>query len=129
MNTSPPPLRGTALLVAAVNQIIRHQETWDQKGWHSECGTKHCVAGWMQVLGGRKPSAEFAREDATALGGLSYVEACLLFSSQAKLGHLHAGASAKAAGRRIVDDAGWTTILPTPTDQIAPIEYVEGSVA
>jgi hypothetical protein len=43
-------LTGPELLRAAVNQIIEHPETWNQRSWH--CGTSHCVAGWCNVLAG-----------------------------------------------------------------------------
>ena len=45
------PLRGKALLKAAINQILANPKQWDQETYH--CGTKHCVAGWCQILGGR----------------------------------------------------------------------------
>lgn len=35
-----------------LDQILSHPETWNQKAWHTECGTQHCIAGWAQILGG-----------------------------------------------------------------------------
>ncbi|HEY3493357.1 MAG TPA: pentapeptide repeat-containing protein [Polyangiaceae bacterium] len=33
-----------------LDQITAHPETWDQRAWHSKCGTRHCVAGWAVRL-------------------------------------------------------------------------------
>ena len=56
------PLRGKALLRAAINQIIQNPKTWNQRSYH--CGTKHCVAGWCQILGGRTKKEIEATEQA-----------------------------------------------------------------
>ncbi len=45
---TPKPLRGPALAVAAMNQIIRHPETWMQSYW--DCGSSHCFGGWCIAL-------------------------------------------------------------------------------
>jgi hypothetical protein len=67
------PLRGKELLIAVVDQITKHPETWDQTQWH--CGTSHCVAGWAQIMGGRKEDADTALDDARELIGLADFEA------------------------------------------------------
>ena len=36
-----------------IDQIKSHPETWNQEKWHSECGTKHCIAGWAQIHAGK----------------------------------------------------------------------------
>ncbi|HMP07606.1 MAG TPA: hypothetical protein PJ982_14750 [Lacipirellulaceae bacterium] len=83
-------LRGPDLLVAVVNHILQHRETWDQKEWHSECGTKHCVAGWTQVMGGQPMDEDCVVDDAEELLGLSYDEANYLFSSDRTLYEIRA---------------------------------------
>lgn len=35
-----------------IKQIIDHPETYNQRIYHSECGTSHCIAGWCDVLSG-----------------------------------------------------------------------------
>jgi len=35
-----------------LDQIQTRPESLDQMVWHSECGTKHCCAGWAVVLAG-----------------------------------------------------------------------------
>src|SRR5690606_3904822 len=47
------PRRPVAGLAARVlDQIELHPNTHDQAVWHSECGTRHCCAGWAVVLAG-----------------------------------------------------------------------------
>lgn len=70
--TKAKPLRGGALARAAVNQILLHPETWDQSQWHNECGSKHCFAGWCQILAGKEPNCDMAEEDAMKALGLSF---------------------------------------------------------
>jgi hypothetical protein len=62
-----------------IAQIKAHPETWDQSVWHSSCGTKHCYAGWAQILGGGQANEGTAREDAIQLLGLTKAEADYLF--------------------------------------------------
>ena len=73
-------LRGPDLLVAVVNHILQHPETWNQGVYHSRCGTRHCVAGWAQIMGGRDANKDTAHEDAEGLLGLSQGQAAYLFS-------------------------------------------------
>ena len=54
----------TELLRKAVNQILDHPETWDQTTWHSNCGTKHCIAGHCQILAGYQQDALKAQKEA-----------------------------------------------------------------
>jgi hypothetical protein len=44
------PLKGKLLLAEAYNQILLHPETHNQEVWHSDCGTSHCLYGWVEVL-------------------------------------------------------------------------------
>ena len=86
---SSAPLQGEKLLKTAVNQILRHPDTWDQATWHSECGTKHCIAGWCQILSGNKVSACDAMRDARAALDISSADACWLFSGARSLGEIY----------------------------------------
>ena len=80
-----PKLSGEKLLKTAINQIIRHPETWDQSAWHSDCGTKHCLAGWCQILSGKRPNKETALEDARKALRISLEEARRLFRTSCPL--------------------------------------------
>lgn len=56
------PLRGRALAYAALDQIKRDPEHWDQTKWigESECGTTACFAGRVVIMAGidlESPSA------------------------------------------------------------------------
>ena len=62
-----------------LQQIESHPETWEQTRWH--CGTKHCLAGWAQILSGKEPNDNTVRRDARAFLDLSMAEADYLFDS------------------------------------------------
>ncbi len=48
-----PAVNAPAGLAAAIiKQITEHPETYAQEAWHSDCRTKHCVAGWAVTLAG-----------------------------------------------------------------------------
>ena len=78
MNTTEP-LRGEKLLKTVVNQILAHPETWYQGNWH--CGTKHCIAGWCQILSGKPQNSDSAASDAQEALGISDTDASFLFRS------------------------------------------------
>lgn len=63
-----------------LDQIRNHPETWKQEVWHTQCGTKHCVAGWAQVLSGQ-PVSNMASEDARRWLDVSVSVADYLFAS------------------------------------------------
>ena len=88
--TTPPTLRGAELARAAVNQILAHPESWQQSAWHSPCGTKHCFAGWCQILSGKPLNADTSKQDAREALGFSESDANWFFRSTASLGELHA---------------------------------------
>lgn len=79
-------LRGAELLRAAVNNILDHPETFDQTQWH--CGTKHCIAGHCQILGGR-PQNSRAASDAEEMLGISKDDADWLFAGHRSLPEIH----------------------------------------
>jgi hypothetical protein len=89
MKTKNEPLRGEKLLKAAVNQILAHPETWEQTLWHSSCGTKHCIAGWCQILSGKPAVPDLAKEEARAALGISPFEADYLFHGYRTLGEIY----------------------------------------
>ncbi len=83
------PLRGLELLKAAINQIIAHPATWEQSTWHSDCGTRHCLAGWCQILGGRVMSSAEAEHDARDMLQLSNLAATWLFAGYRTLPEIY----------------------------------------
>jgi hypothetical protein len=56
---------------------------WKQDSWH--CGTKHCFAGWAQVLANKPVSNETVRRDARQFLGLTMAEADYLFAGHRTL--------------------------------------------
>jgi hypothetical protein len=81
------PLRGEKLAKAVLNQILQHPETWDQNQWH--CGTKHCFAGWSQILGGSQPDMASVQEEARTFLGIERFEADELFGRSCSLNKLY----------------------------------------
>lgn len=63
------PLRGDALLRAAVDHILLHPETWDQGVWHWQ--TRHCFGGWCQILAGRPAGSSSVFSDLMQFGEVS----------------------------------------------------------
>jgi hypothetical protein len=55
------PLKGKILLTQAFNQILLHPETHEQGSWHTDCGTKHCLFGWVQMLNDRNANGGILR--------------------------------------------------------------------
>jgi len=62
---------------------------WDQGSWH--CGTKHCFAGWAQILSGKPANDATARVDAREWLGLTRYEADYFFSMVRTLEDFQAG--------------------------------------
>lgn len=50
-------IKNWPLFLSAIEQIIRHPETWNQNTYASKtaCGTSFCVAGWVAKLAGAEP--------------------------------------------------------------------------
>jgi len=88
LRAAPAGLRGKELLRAAVNQIIRHPETWDQGDWH--CGTSHCVGGHCQILAGHEVDRYTARNQVVEAVGLSDEAANWLFDAGRSLSEIRA---------------------------------------
>jgi len=102
---TPTGLRGKELLRAAVNQIIRHPETWDQGDWH--CGTSHCIAGHCQILAGHPEDANKVVEQASVAAGLTSRDACWLFSGKRSLHEIYEFAVSFLADRPYFNAAGF----------------------
>ena len=59
--------------------IEAHPDEWDQSIYHSHCRTKHCLAGWAQILSGNKMNKMRARTDAMKYFDLMFDEKNYLF--------------------------------------------------
>ncbi len=88
MKKETEKLTGEKLLKTAINQILLHPETWQQSNWHSGCGTKHCIAGWCQILSGKEQSQD-AMEDAKKSLGITDFEASQLFRSNCTISEMY----------------------------------------
>lgn len=92
------PLRGKELMRAVINKIIESPESWDQTCWHSPCKTKHCIAGWAQILGGGEPKGHRAQIEAQEFLGLTKEEANDLFDAGTPWPHIYEFAKRYIAG-------------------------------
>jgi hypothetical protein len=99
------PLRGKALMVAVVNQILDKPACWNQSAWH--CGTSHCFGGWAQVLGGKPADEMTVQKDAREMLELDAGEAEWLFAGYRLLPELHGFVAAKLAGEDYWSRAGY----------------------
>lgn len=88
-NQTTEPLRGERLFKTAVNQILLHPETWCQANWHSSCGTKHCLGGWLQVLAGKPMNAGSVISDAMETTGITSYEANHLFRANCTISEMY----------------------------------------
>ena len=104
MSSTECHLRGPALLATAVNRILAHPETWDQRHWH--CGTTHCVAGHCQIIGLGHEN-ESAGSEARELLGISASDANWLFDARRTLPEIHGFAAALLDGDAGYDRAGY----------------------
>lgn len=82
----------TENLQKVLAQIEAHPETWDQTKWH--CGTKHCIAGWAQILAGKPEDDATVCRDARQYLGLTMTEASVLFDRTCTLDTLRTFAAA-----------------------------------
>jgi hypothetical protein len=89
MKKNTEPLRGEKLLKTAINQILKHPETWYQGSWHSACGTKHCIAGWCQILSGHAQNELTTKEDAQKALEITSYEAANLFRPDCSLAEMY----------------------------------------
>ena len=96
--TPPTPLRGEKLLKTAVNQILAHPNTWDQTHWHSSCGSKHCIAGWCQILAGHVADEGCVTSQAQEALGISMADRAWLFAPIRTLAEIYRFAETFSAG-------------------------------
>jgi len=68
-----------------IAQIIAHPETFTQTVCHSECGTKHSLAGWAQRMAGYPLEPSRAFKDAMAWLELDVHDARYLFDEERTL--------------------------------------------
>lgn len=93
------------LLVQAINQIIQCPDSWNQKLWGcADCGSSHCIGGWIIVLSGSKVHSP--NRQLTELLDLNYNEYDWLTSNLRNFDELYAFAKRYLAwekmGRSIV---------------------------
>ncbi len=99
-------ITGKKLLAAAINQIIEHPETWNQQEWH--CGTKHCLGGWCQILGGKEQNSGNVRVDMENLLLISKEESGWLCSPFRNFNEIYDFANIYCTGNRDgYDSAGY----------------------
>lgn len=87
------------LALAILDQVRMHPETHDQNSWHGgnfppdpsgqACGTTHCVAGWAEVLMGKRITWEPTKFAQAALG-LGDTDAYRLFYGTTEPEAVHA---------------------------------------
>lgn len=119
MGTNASTLRGPELLAAAVEQIAAHPETWNQREWHSRCGSTHCVAGHVELIAlGEQTCCTFWT--ATDLLGLTVKEADWLFDPNRTLPQLYRFTQAYLAGEVIDLKAIDNSDLPMRLFEVTP---------
>ena len=91
-------------LARAINHILDHPETWDQKKGH--CRTTHYLAGLGQIMAGKEPCGATVQDDARAFFGADLEDSDWLFSPRRTIGELHGFAAAAAQGVTYFDRAG-----------------------
>jgi hypothetical protein len=77
-------------LKLVLDHIKADPHSWEQDDWHSECGTKHCFAGWAQILSGKPASNDTVIQDARIFLGLARAQAKYLFSCKRVLADFEA---------------------------------------
>ena len=98
MSTETEKLRGAALLLAAIEHIITHPESWDQAViWHD--GDRHCLFGWCQIIAGLSPDADYCFEEVRDLLGLCTPDAAWLCAPSRTMDQIRWFADELAAGR------------------------------
>ena len=69
-----------------LDKIKSDPEHWQQSDWH--CGTKHCFAGWAQILSGKPANNDTVRHDARIFLDLDSVTADYCFAYDATIKRL-----------------------------------------
>lgn len=69
-----------------LDTIEKDPSNWNQIDWH--CGSKHCFAGWAQILANFPPYVPNVRRDARIFLGLTYHEANYYFAPMRTLEEL-----------------------------------------
>ena len=95
-------------LAEQVNNIITNPKSWWQGVWHSDCGTKHCIAGHGQIAAGRPVDNDTCKVDAREWYGLTDVnDSDWLFHCDRTLTELYEFARLALAGEAYFDADGF----------------------
>ena len=62
-----------------LDTIKANPDSWNQKVWHTDCGTAHCFAGHAQLLAGHMRTSEHARNHAMDFLEITTPESDYLF--------------------------------------------------
>ena len=98
-------MKNVKLAVEVINHILDNPETWDQRDWH--CGTTHCFAGHVQIMGGRAKDDDTCPQDLTDLLQCSAEDAAWLTNSRRTLSELHEYVAAYVNGTPYFDRYGY----------------------
>ena len=94
-------------LAEQVNNIITNPKSWWQGVWHSDCGTKHCIAGHGQIAAGRPVDNDTCKVDAREWYGLTDVnDSDWLFHCDRTLTELYEFARLALVGEAYFDADG-----------------------
>ena len=98
-------MKNIRLAVEVVNHILDNPDLWDQYEWH--CGTTHCFAGHVQIMGGRAENAKKCFNDLIELLGVCEEDADWLTNSRRPLSDLHAYVKSYVNGTPYFDRYGY----------------------
>ena len=98
-------MKNVKLAVEVLNHILDNPDLWDQRDWH--CGTTHCFAGHVQIMGGRPERAETCPQDMIDLLQCSAEDARWLAYSLRTLLELHAYVKSYVEGTPYFDADGY----------------------
>ena len=98
-------MKNVKLAVQVISHILDHPETWSQQVWH--CGTTHCFAGHVQIMGGCPENGETCLEDMIDLLGCSEEDASWLVYTGRTLGELCAYVASYVDGTPYFDADGF----------------------
>ena len=94
-------------LAEQVNRILSNPDSWNQEIYHSDCGTKHCIAGHGQIAAGKPMSINTCRDDAREWYGLTGEDSEWLFRHDRTLTELYEFARLALAGEAYFDADGY----------------------
>ena len=98
-------MKNVKLAVEVVNHILDNPDLWDQREWH--CGSTHCFAGHVQIMGGRAVWAATCLQDMVDLLECSREDAAWLAYTGRTLSELHAYVASYVNGTPYFDAEGY----------------------